>query len=273
MTQIHPQAQVSSKAHIEDDVTIGAYCVVGDDVHLEKRVILHSHVVVDGRTHIKHDTQLYPFSAVGLPPQDVKYQGEKSQLTIGAHCAIREHVTIHTGTQSGGMKTSVGDHCLLMVGCHVAHDCHIGNHVMMANNATLGGHVEVGDHAFIGGLAAIHQYIHIGSHAMISGNCGVRNHVIPCGMALGSPAELIGLNLVGLRRRDFTRADIHALRHAYGMLFDDTKGDDSWEERVAQVQQRFGKEILVSLVLKFIAAIQAHPKVARQGMCMPAASA
>ena len=272
MTQIHPQAHVSSKARIEDDVTIGAYCVVGDDVHLERGVILHPHVVVAGRTHIKHDTQLYPFSAAGLPPQDVKYGGEKSQLTIGAHCTIREHVTIHTGTQSGGMKTSVGNHCLLMVGSHVAHDCRVGNHVMMANNATLGGHVEVGDYTFIGGLAAIHQYIHIGCHAMISGNCGVRNHVIPCGMALGSPAKLIGLNLVGLRRREFNRDDIHALRHAYDVLFDDTKSDESLNQRVNQVQQRFGKNELVLLILEFITEIQKKTKLVRHGICMPKSS-
>ncbi|NBX73779.1 MAG: acyl-ACP--UDP-N-acetylglucosamine O-acyltransferase [Alphaproteobacteria bacterium] len=219
MTHIHPTAIIDAAAQLAPDVVVGPYCVVGPHVMLDKGVRLVAHVVVDGRTRIGASTIIYPFASIGTPPQDLKFKGEESELMIGARNQIREHVTINPGTSGGGMMTRVGDDCLLMVGSHVAHDCHVGNRVILANNATLAGHVVVGDHAIIGGLSAVHQFVRIGAHAMIGGMSGVENDVIPFGTVKGDRAFLAGLNIVGLERRGFSREDIHKLRAAYRQIF------------------------------------------------------
>ena len=202
MIDVHPTAVVSSQSNIGNDVKIGPYCVIGPDVVIGDRVFLHSHVVIDGQTVIGEGTNIYPFASIGLVPQDLKYKGESSSLIIGARNQIREHVTMNPGTEGGGMKTVIGDDCLFMIGSHVAHDCIIGNHVILANNATLGGHVEVGDFAIIGGLSGIHQFVRIGAHAMVGGMSGVEQDLIPYGSAMGERAKLRGLNLIGLQRRN-----------------------------------------------------------------------
>lgn len=219
MPVIHPSAQVDPAAEIADSAAIGPCCIVGPQVVLGAGTVLHSHVVVQGRTRIGANTEIHAFASIGGPPQDLKYQGEDSELIIGDSNRIREHVTMNTGTRGGGMVTRIGDRGLFMVGAHVAHDCLLGDNVILANNATLGGHVSIGDFAVVGGMSAIHQFVRIGQHAIIGGMTGVEFDVIPFGLAKGARASLDGLNLVGLKRRDFARADIRDLRAAWRMLF------------------------------------------------------
>lgn len=251
MTDIHPTAVIAPEASLGAGVNVGPYCIVGPQVTLGDGVSLHSHVVVDGRTTIGEATKIYPFASVGLQPQDLKYQGEASTLIIGARNQIREHVTMNPGTEGGIMETRVGDDCLFMIASHVAHDCVIGNHVIMANNATLGGHVEVGDYAIIGGLAAIHQFVRIGAHAMVGGMSGVEQDLIPYGSAMGERARLRGLNLVGLQRRDFSRDDIQTLRTAYRLLF---APEGTLSERVDDVVGMYGESSAVMEIVEFIRA-------------------
>ena len=246
---IHPTAVVDANAELGDGVTIGPFCVVGPNVRLGDKVRLDSHVVVDGRTSIGANGRLFAFAAVGLPPQDMKYDGEPSRLIIGVNAVIREHVTMHPGTAGGGMLTEVGDNCLFMAGAHVAHDNHIGSNVILVNQATLGGHVTIGDHAILGGLSAVHQFVRIGKHAMIGGMSGVEQDVIPYGSAMGNRAHLSGLNLVGLKRRGFPREAIHQLRRAYRLLFAE---EGTMQERIADVAQMFPDNPLVADIVAFI---------------------
>jgi len=251
MPQIHPTAIVAPGARLGDDVVVGPYCIIGEDVTLGPRVSLASHVVVTGRTTIGGDTRLFPFASIGLEPQDLKYRGEKSELVIGCNNTIREYVTMNPGTAGGGMVTRVGDTCLFMVGAHVAHDCQIGDHVVMANNATLAGHVVVEDYAILGGLCAVHQYVRIGRHAMIGGMSGVERDVIPYGQVMGDRARLCGLNIIGMQRRGFNREDIQGLRNAYQFLF---ATDGTLSDRVAETAERFGGIGPVDDVIEFIRA-------------------
>ncbi|MBI1275427.1 acyl-ACP--UDP-N-acetylglucosamine O-acyltransferase [bacterium] len=249
MPMIHPTAVVAPEARIADNVRIGAFCVVGPEVTLDEGVELKSHVVVEGKSHIGARTVIYPFAAIGHAPQDLKYKGEASSLTVGADCMIREYVTIHPGTSGDKMHTEIGHHCLLMVGVHVAHDCVVGNYVIMANNATLAGHVHVGDHVVIGGLSAIHQFVRIGAHAMIGGMSGIEHDVIPYGSAMGERANLAGLNLVGLKRRGFSRESIHQLRHAYKALFE---SDGTLGSRLERAQKEFADQPEVMELIRFM---------------------
>jgi UDP-N-acetylglucosamine acyltransferase len=251
MPQIHPTAIIAPGAMLAETVVIGPYCTVGEDVSLGPRVALRSHVVVDGRTTIGEGTRLFPFASIGLEPQDLKYRGERSELVIGRDNTIREYVTINPGTEGGGMITRIGDGSLFMVGAHVAHDCQIGNHVVMANNATLGGHVVVEDYAVLGGLCAVHQYVRIGRHAMIGGMSGVERDVIPYGQVMGDRARLCGLNIIGMQRRGFSREDIQALRNAYHFLF---AGDGTLNDRVNETAERFGGIGPVDDIIEFIRA-------------------
>ena len=219
MPKIHPTAIVAPGAELAETVSIGPYCVIGSDVRLGERVELLSHVVVEGRTSVGEGTRIFPFASIGHQPQDLKYHGEPSTLEIGSNNQIREYVTIQPGTEGGGMLTRVGDNCLFMASAHVAHDCIVGDNVIMANNATLAGHVVVGEYAFLGGLSAVHQFVRIGKHAMVGGMSGVEADIIPFGMVIGNRAYLSGLNIVGLKRRGFSRDEIHALRNAYRLLF------------------------------------------------------
>jgi UDP-N-acetylglucosamine acyltransferase len=249
MPNIHPAAIVDPKARIADTVTIGPFCVVGPEVELAEGVELLSHVVVAGRTSVGANTRIFPFASIGHPPQDLKYKGEPSTLTIGKNCQIREHVTMNPGTEGGGMVTTVGDNCLFMASAHVAHDCVLGDNVIMANNATLAGHVVVGDFAFLGGLSAVHQFVRIGKHAMIGGMSGVEADVIPFGIVIGNRAHLNGLNIVGLKRRGFSREDIHSLRNAYRLLF---APEGTLAERVSDVAEQFKDNLAIMEVVEFI---------------------
>ncbi len=257
---IHPSAIVDPAASLGEGVSIGPFCVIGPHVELGDGVRLVSHVAVDGRTRIGAGTEIYPFASIGHRPQDLKFHGEASELIIGARNQIREHVTMNPGTEGGGMITRVGDDGLFMMGSHVAHDCVVGDHIIMANNATLGGHVTLGDYVIIGGLSAVRQFVRIGAHAMIGGMSGVENDVIPFGLVMGDRARLAGLNLVGLERRGFKKDDIHALRAAYRMLFGP---EGTFAERVEEVGRDFGERALIADVLEFIRAKEAR------SLCQP----
>ena len=249
MPQIHPTAIVAPGAQLADNVVIGPYCVIGEHVVLGADIVLKSHVVIDGRTTIGAGTRIFPFASIGQETQDLKYKGEPSSLVIGSHNTIREYVTINPGTEGGGMVTRVGDHCLLMVGAHVAHDCRIGDHVILVNNATLGGHVVIEDHAILGGLSAVHQFVRIGRHAMIGGMSGVERDVIPYGLVMGDRARLTGVNIIGMQRRGFSREDIQGLRSAYQFLF---SNDGTLNDRVNEAAERFGGIGPVADVVAFI---------------------
>ncbi len=251
MADIHPTALVDPAAKIAASVSIGPYCVVGPKVTLGENVRLVSHVVVDGITTVGEGTTIYPFASIGHRPQDLKYKGEDSRLAIGKNNQIREYVSMNPGTEGGGMLTSVGDHCLFMVGSHVAHDCRIGDHVILVNNVALGGHVEIGDFAIIGGNSAVHQFVRIGKQVMVGGMTGVENDVIPYGAVTGNRAHLSGLNLVGLKRRGFSREDIHALRNAYRLLF---APEGTMIERLDEVASQFSAVAPVMEIVDFIRA-------------------
>lgn len=247
---IHSTAIIADSVKLGEDVIIGAYCVLDGNVVIGDGTKLFSHVTISGNTTIGKNCQIFPFVSLGYAPQDLKYHGEPSTLTIGDNNTIREYVTMNTGTEGGGMKTTVGNNCLFMVGSHVAHDCKLGNNVILANNATLAGHVEVGDFSIIGGLSAVHQFVRIGSHAIIGGMSGVEHDVIPYGSVMGERANLSGLNLVGLKRRGFDRDTIHALRGAYKLIFEEEAG--TLAQRAEQAKIDYSDVKAVSDVLSFI---------------------
>ena len=249
MSNIHETAIIEDGAQLGQDVSIGPYCCVGSDVILGDGARLESHVVVSGTTSIGAGTHIFPFASIGHQPQDLKFQGEPSRLEIGDHNVIREHVTMNPGTEGGGLLTKVGDNCLFMMASHVAHDCMIGSNVIMVNNATLGGHVEIGEFAIVGGLSAVHQFVRIGRHAMIGGMTGVENDVIPYGSVVGNRAHLYGLNLVGLKRRSFSRDVIHELRKAYRLLFSQ---EGTQTERITDVAELFPNIEPVMEILDFM---------------------
>lgn len=251
MADVHPTAIVYPGAALADSVSVGPYSIVGGQVQLGENVRLESHVIVAGRTTIGAGTHIYPFAVVGTPPQDKKYAGEPSRLDIGRDNVIREHVTINPGTRGGGMLTTIGDEGLFMVGCHVAHDCRIGHRVILANNATLAGHVEIGDDAVLGGLSAVHQFVRIGAHAMVGGMSGVEHDVIPYALVMGDRARLSGPNLVGMRRRGFTREEIEDLREALRVLFDDA---GTMSGRLKDIGERFPVSRPVRDLLRFVSA-------------------
>ncbi len=243
---IHSTAVIEDGAQIATSAQIGPYCVIGKDVVIGERVTLHSHVNISGHTQIGEGCEIFPFASLGTAPQDLKFSGEVTRLEIGKNNKIREHVTMNPGTQGGGSLTKVGDNCLFMMSAHVAHDCMVGDHVILANNATLAGHVHVGDGAIIGGLAAIHQFVRIGRFAIIGGMSGVEKDVIPYGSVIGERAHLAGLNLVGLKRRQIERDNIHALRNAYKALFEATGG--TLAERAAKVKSSYDSAEVTELL-------------------------
>jgi UDP-N-acetylglucosamine acyltransferase len=252
MPLIHSTAIVHPSAKIAQGVVIDAYAFVGEHVTLDAGVHLKPHSFVEGHTMIGEGSIVYPFASVGSAPQDLKYKGEPTRLIIGKHTTIREHVTINTGTVQGGGVTTIGDHTLLMVGVHIGHDCHVGNHVIMANNATLGGHVVVEDHAVLGGLCAVHQFCRIGKLAMIGGMTGVEHDVIPYGMVTGNRATLKGLNLIGLERTGSVKAHIHELRAAYKELYGDHHSADVFSERLDRLKEAHPSNPLINDLVAFL---------------------
>lgn len=248
-SNIHSTAVVEPGAIIAGDAVVGPYCVVGSEVTLGSGVELLSHVVVAGKTSIGPRTRIFPFASIGHRPQDLKFAGEASTLAIGSDCTIREHVTINPGTAGGGMRTVVGDRCLIMIGVHVGHDCILGNDIILSNNVGLAGHCVVDDFVIMSGHAGAVQFVHIGPHAFVGGMTKVERDVIPFGAVLGNPAMLSGLNLVGLKRRGFDREAIHHLRTAYRMIF---SSEGTLRERVEDAREMFPDEPLVQDIVRFI---------------------
>jgi UDP-N-acetylglucosamine acyltransferase len=247
--RIHASAVVEDGARLAEDVEVGPFCCIGPEVTIGPGGMLQSHVVVTGRTTIGARARLFPFASIGHQPQDLKYRGEASTLTIGADCLIREGVTMNPGTSGGGLETVVGDHCTFLANSHVGHDCRVGAHVIFSNNVMLAGHCSVGDYAILGGGAAVIQFARVGAHAFVGGLSGLENDCIPYGMVLGNRAYLSGLNIIGLQRRGFARDDIHALRRAYRLLF---APEGTLMERVEDVAATFESHAAVREILDFI---------------------
>ncbi len=248
-TTIHPSAIVEPGARVGEGARIGPFCLVGSDVEIGRGCELVSHVVVHGRTTVGPNTRIFPFASIGHQPQDLKYTGEPSTLTIGANCILREGVTMNPGTQGGGMVTKVGDNCAFLANSHVGHDCIVGNNVIFSNNVMLAGHCVVGDFAILGGGAAAIQFARIGTHAFLGGMSGLENDLIPYGMALGNRAYLSGLNIIGLQRRGFSREDIHKLRRAYRLLFAE---EGTLKERVDDVAAEYADHSIVQEIVAYI---------------------
>ena len=259
MSLIHPTAVIADGAEVDKTARIGPFCVIGKNVKIGAESVLEAHVVIDGYTTLGKGNHIYPFASLGQPPQDLKFKGENTQLILGDNNTIREYVTMNPGTEGGGGKTVIGDGNLFMALAHIAHDCIIGNNCVFANNATMAGHVEVGDHAVLGGLCGVHQFVRIGRHAIVGGASGVAHDVIPYGSVIGNRAHLGGLNLVGLKRRGFSRDVIHKMRQAYRMLFS-TEG--TLADRIKDVNELFPNVSEVTEILDFILD-------SKRGVCTP----
>ena len=245
MAGIHPSAVIGDSAVIGPDCDIGPFCVIGDDVVLGRGVVLKSHVVIDGDTQIGDETVVFSFAVLGEIPQDLKFDGEKTKLRIGARNRIREHVTMNTGTTGGGGLTLVGDDNLFMAGCHVAHDAQIGNRVIVVNNSAIAGHCVLEDDVIVGGLCGVHQFVRIGKGAIIGALSMVTADVIPHGLVMGQRGELDGLNLVGLKRKGVARGDITALRAAFQMLKD---GEGTFHDRAEKLKDESDSAFVQDMV-------------------------
>ncbi len=261
MPRVHPTALVDPAAQLADDVEVGPFCVVGPDVRIGARSRLLAHVIVEGATTLGADCVVHGFSVIGGPPQHLGHRGEPTRLEIGDRNVIREQVTFNTGTANGRGVTRVGSDGFFMAEAHVAHDCVVGDHVVMAKGATLGGHVLVGDYVFMGGLAAVHQFSRVGRYAFIGGLAAVTKDVIPYGSVWGNHAHLEGLNLVGLKRRGFAREAISNLRSAYRLLFGP---EGAFAERLEDTGRTFGQTPEVMEIVDFIRADATRP------LCLPA---
>jgi len=247
---IHPTAMIADGARLANKVKIGPYCVIGEHVRIGEGTELMSHVVIGGRTSIGKGNRIFPFAAIGMEPQDIKYHGEPSRVQIGDHNSIRESVTINSGTEGGGMLTSIGDNNLFMAYVHIAHDCHVGSEVVMANCATLAGHIEIHDGAIIGGMSAIHQFIRIGRYSMIGGMSGITKDVPPfCLTAGGYRPGLAGLNIVGLKRRNVSTEDIGRLKHAYRLLL---QGSGNMAKKIELAEHELGDHVYTTELLDFV---------------------
>ncbi|GAA6165126.1 acyl-ACP--UDP-N-acetylglucosamine O-acyltransferase [Pelagimonas sp. KU-00592-HH] len=243
--RVHPSAVIEEGAVIAAGSEVGPFCVVGADVVLHEGVVLKSHVVVTGHTEIGKDTVVFPFAVIGEIPQDLKFKGEASRLEIGERNRIREHVTMNSGTEGGGGVTKIGDDGLFMAGCHIAHDAIIGDRVIVVNSSAVAGHCVIEDDVIIGGLSGIHQWVRIGKGAIIGAVSMVTNDVIPYGLVQGPRGKLDGLNLVGLKRRGVSRADITALRAAFQMM---AQGEGAFQERAKRMGDEFDSDYVQEIV-------------------------
>ncbi len=252
---IHHSSIIDKKAIISKNVKIGPFCYVGPDVLLDENVELISNVHIEGNTKIGSGTRIFPFASIGTQPQDLKYKGEKSSLEIGSSNLIREYVTINPGTQGGGSKTVIGNNCLFMISSHIAHDCNIGNNVIIANNVPLGGHVTIEDSVVIGGNSAVQQFTRIGRLAMIGGMTGVLKDVIPFGLSIGNRNFLQGLNLIGLRRHKYDNQKIIGLDKAYKDIF----SSKNLHENLSKINGVHKGNELVSEVIRFIEKDKKRP--------------
>ncbi len=252
---IHNSSVIDKNAKISKNVKIGPFCYIGPNVELNENVELVSNVHIEGTTYIGSGTKIFPFASIGTQPQDLKYNNEKNSLMIGKNNIIREYVTINPGTEGGGTKTSIGDNCLFMISSHVAHDCTIGNNVIIANNVPLGGHVTIEDSVVIGGNSAVQQFTRIGRLAMIGGMTGVLKDVIPFGLSIGNRNYLQGLNLIGLRRKKYDNKLIIGLDKAYKEIFSST----NLQENLGKINGAYRDNILVSEVIRFIEKDKKRP--------------
>ena len=252
---IHNTAIIDPKAKISDNVKIGPYSVIGPNVEISEGTIVQSHVNITGYTKIGLNNKIYPFASIGNDPQDLKFKGEETKLEIGDNNKIREYVTINPGTEGGGGLTKVGNNCLFMVSAHIAHDCLVGDNVILANNVPLGGHAHVDDNAIIGGNSAVQQFTRVGKFAMIGGMCGVVRDVIPYGIAHGNRSVLQGLNLIGLRRKDIPNKEIMKLSDAYKEIFK----NENLTENLNNLSSDLKKNELVIEVVNFIEKDKKRP--------------
>jgi len=252
---IHNSSVIDKNSKIGDRVKIGPFCYIGPEVELAKGVELVSNVHIEGNTKIGKETKIFPFASLGTQPQDLKYNNEKNSLVIGENNLIREYVTINPGTVGGGSKTLVGNNCLFMISSHIAHDCKIGNNVIIANNVPLGGHVTIEDSVVIGGNSAVQQFTRIGRMAMIGGMTGVLKDVIPFGLSIGNRNYLQGLNLIGLRRKKYENQKIIELDKAYKEIF----GSKNLHENLSKISEEFRNNELVREVIEFIEKDKKRP--------------
>ena len=250
MINKHHTSIVSEKAVLGSNVTIGPYCIINENVKIGNNVNLIAHTYIDGNTTIGDNCKFFPYCSIGTLPQDLKYKGEKSILKIGNNNIFREYVTVNPGTEGGGLETVIGNNCLFMINAHIAHDCKIGNNVIMVNNASLAGHVILEDFAIMGALSGAHQFCRIGKHSMIGGLSGVDSDVIPYGTVIGNRAYLSGLNIIGLKRRGFSKDIIQDLRKAYGLLFSSQEG--TFSDRVKEVSEEFLDNEPIQEIVQFL---------------------
>lgn len=247
--EIHPTAIIGNKADIDEDVSIGPFCIISDTVTIRKGTRVMSNVVIEGRTEIGEGCTIYPFSSIGLPPQDLKYKGEDTRVVIGDRNIIREYTSINRASVGGDGVTSVGNDNFLMAYSHIAHDCKIGNHVVMANAATLGGHVHIEDYVFIGGIVGVHQFTRIGAYVMVGGLSGISQDIPPYTMASGERAKLFGLNAVGLKRHGFSDTTINELKKAYKILF---REKHTMKDAIRKVQSELPYSDEIKRLIEFI---------------------
>ena len=252
---IHKTAIVDKRAQIGSNVNIGPYSIIGPNVEINDDTEIQSHVSIVGNTKIGKNNKIYPFSSIGNDPQDLKFKGENTKLVIGDNNIIREYVTINPGTQGGGGLTKIGNNCLFMVSSHIAHDCMVGDNVILANNVPLGGHAEIQDNVIIGGNSAVQQFTRVGRFAMIGGMCGVVRDIIPFGIAHGNRSVLKGLNLIGLRRNSIPNKEIIILSDAYNEIFKNEK----FTKNLKNLKNVFKKNDLVKEVIFFLEKDKKRP--------------
>ena len=252
---ISNNSNIDKKAKISTTAKIGPYVVIGPEVEIGENVEIHSHVHIAGNTKIGDGTVIFPFASIGTIPQDLKFKGENSKLEIGKNNKIREYVTINPGTEGGGGLTKIGNNCLFMISSHVAHDCYVGNNVIIANNVPLGGHVTIEDSVIIGGNSAVQQFTRIGRLAMIGGMTGVLKDVIPFGLSFGNRNYLKGINLVGLRRKKYDNKKIIELDDAYKKIF----SSNNLQENISKINGEYKGNELVQEVTKFIEKDKKRP--------------
>ena len=252
---IHQTALIDPKAKIHSSVKVGPYSIIGAKVEIDENTEVQSHVSIVGNTKIGKNNKIYPFASIGNDPQDLKFRGEETKLEIGNNNKIREYVTINPGTSGGGGITKVGNNCLFMVSTHIAHDCYVGDNVILANNVPLGGHAHVEDNVIIGGNSAVQQFVRIGRSAMIGGMCGVVRDIIPYGIAHGNRSILQGLNLIGLRRKNIPNQDIMILLDAYKEIFK----NENLTENLNNLSKELRVNELVREVVSFIEKDKKRP--------------
>ena len=252
---IHNTAIIDKRAKISSNVNIGPYSIIGPDVEIEENTIIHSHVNLEGNTKIGKNNQIFPFSSIGTPPQDLKYKGEKNKLIIGDNNRFREYVNINPGTEKGGGLTRIGDNNLFMVYCHVAHDCNISSNIVLANNVQVGGHVIIEKNAVVGGSCAIHQFSRIGESAMIGGMTGVLSDVIPFGLSMGNRNNLMGLNLIGLRRSKVSNENIKKIQTMYEIVFK----SKNFRENIDSLDLNLKNNEFIKKIINFINSDKKRP--------------